>query len=97
MLSQAEINAIADAVVARLQSKQATASHWLTREEAAAHLSVSPRSFATMRAANPETLKPASEHPLRWSRKSLDVFMLVRAPVQFPVRRGRKRAAPVPL
>lgn len=97
MLTQAEINAIADAVAARLQPKPAAVGDWLTREQVETYLNISRTAFFTLRKEHPLALAPACKHPLRWSRKALDVFMLVRAPVQFPVRRGRKRAAPVPL
>lgn len=78
-LSEADVDRIADRVVAKLTllpaaAKQECSTDWLSKNDAAAYLTVSRTSFDRLRGEYPKSLKPASEHPLRWTRAQLDVF-----------------------
>lgn len=89
-LDAATIEAIAQRLAQLLRSSPAPrVETWMTREQAAAHLTVSPRSFDRLRELHVDALKPSSDKPLRWDRNALDVFKLSRGVVK--ARPGRKR------
>lgn len=91
-LAPEDIRAIAVAVAAELRAKPESADSWMSRDEAAAYISVSLRTFTLMRGLYKSELSPALEHPLRWSRIALDRFKLARcAPA--PMRARGNRAA----
>ena len=66
------------------------ASDWFTRDQAAALLGMSPRSFDRKRGEHPVALAPACEHPLRFSRKALDLFQMTGGATPTAPRRGRR-------
>ncbi len=68
----------------------AVASDWMTREEAETYLNFSRATFLRQRAAHPVALAPACEHPLRFSRKALDLLKLTGGVVPNATRRGRR-------
>lgn len=80
----------ADLAARQPQPAPAIADPWLSREQAEAHLNFSRTTFFHARKQFPEELKPASAHPMRWSRNALDVFKMRRG-ASMRSRPGRKR------
>ena len=89
-----DIDTIVRLLAETIRNQPANSDPWLTREQAASHLNLPLRTFDRKRAENPETLRPVSEHPLRWSTNALDAFKFASGPTL--VRRGRKRKAVSP-
>jgi hypothetical protein len=87
-LSPESVKALAQQLFELMRTKPEVSDPWLGREDAAAYLNISPRSFDRIRDAHVETLRPASEHPLRWSRNALDTFKMSRGA---PARRAGRR------
>jgi len=71
------------------QGVKKDADPWLTRAQAAGYLNFSLSSFERARRQHPDSLKPCSDHPVRWSQNALTVFKMTRG---LPLRNrpGRK-------
>ena len=99
VLTAADHRAIAVEVVALLTAQASLppvdSDPWLTREQAAAYLAASPRSFARARELHGAELRPVSVHPLRWAKSTLDTFKVVRGAIapRRTARRELKHAA----
>lgn len=78
-MKPADIEAIASRVVELLRvAPPVDSDPWLTREEAARYLAMSPASFDRTRSAYPTDLSTVSDHPLRWAKSTLDTFKVIR-------------------
>jgi hypothetical protein len=91
-LSPQAIDAVARRVIELQRSAPIVeADQWLSKTEAAKYLSFTSRTFDRKRKIFVEALKPAMDHPQRWSRNALDVFKFTRGAPQ--LTRNRRIAA----
>lgn len=95
MITPEDAMLVAQTVVDLLRGEAPTSKdRWLNRPEAAKYLSISPRSFDRLREEEPKFLRPASEHPLRWSCSQLELYkayknQALQAQIRNPIPRRR--------
>jgi hypothetical protein len=90
VLAPESVDAVARRVVEMMRNAPADSDPWLTREQAASYLNVSPRSFDRKRKEHTAALKSCSKHPLGWCRNALELLKLTNG-AGLPARRGRRR------